>query len=356
MQIQRIDRIDCDTGQTHRDGSPRPERFVRLTTDTGIQGSACWLWPDNDTPEDWRRAEDLLIGKDPSQTETIWQDLWDADVRGITQSMIDVALWDILGRAAGKPVHALLGTKRHRIKAYVSSPFNVGGGKPAAYAEEALRIRDEGFHGYKIHPTHGEEWGRGKAACDLETDLAIARAVGEAIGDDPDFALMWDNYHTYSYAEAIRVGRELERLGFLWYESPIWEEDEDMCDYVRLCEELEITVCAPEVNDGAHMSRLRWMEAGACDMNRIDFQYGGFTSCLAVTRACEAAGMSLDLHTGYCMHLQVFAATTDETIPYIEHYATSSSVQFEDGYALVPQTPGMGLELDWGKLEACRIR
>ncbi|MGD8238881.1 MAG: enolase C-terminal domain-like protein [Armatimonadota bacterium] len=354
MNLERLEWIAYEAG-TRRDGRPNAHYVLRVTAEGGLRGWSFCQWPGLGTDDEHRRAEHLLTGIDLADTRAVWDLLWEGGVRGIAQSMIDMALWDLRGRAENRPVHELLGTKRHRVPAYVSSHFNVGGGAPEAYAEEALSVRERGFHGYKVHPTHGEEWERGKVSCDLEADLAIASAVRSAIGDDPDFALMWDNYHTYSYPEAVRVGHMLEDLGYLWYESPMWEQDQDMDDYVRLCRELDITICAPEVNDGAHMSRLRWMEAGACDMSRIDFQYGGLTSCLEVARACGRAGMALDLHTGHYMHLQVMGATTDRTIPYLEHYASSPSVQFEDGRALVPESPGLSLEPDWDYIEAHRL-
>ena len=355
MSIAQVEWIDYDSGQENADGEPKLWRAVRVTTDEGAWGWAQWTWGAAGAEEDRRRAASLLVGHDPWPAETCRDLLWESDIHGPVPHLVDIALWDLRGRAEGKPVHALLGARRDRVRAYVSSPFNVGGGRPPAYAAEAAEVRDRGFHGYKVHPTHNDEWSPGKAGGDVETDIAIARAVREAIGDDPDFGLMWDNYHTYDYDEAVRVGRVLGELGYEWYESPLWDTDDYIPQYVRLREELDIPLCAPETNEGDHASRIRWMEAGACDINRIDFWYGGVSSIRAVIEACRGQDMPLDLHTGHYSHLQLIGATEEETIPWFEHYATSPTVEFEDGCALVPDTPGMGMEPDWEYIESRRV-
>jgi L-alanine-DL-glutamate epimerase-like enolase superfamily enzyme len=354
MKIEELEWIDYDSGRK-RNGKPKLWHAVRVRADSGAWGWSQWTWGEAGRAEDRERADSLLKGRDPWPAEALRNLLWENGIRGPVPHLVDIALWDLRGRTESKPVHALLGTVRDRIRAYVSSPFNVGGGRPEAYAEEALDVRERGFHGYKIHPTHNDQWSPGEAAGDVETDIAIARTVREAIGDDPHFALMWDNFHTYSYDEAVRVGRVLQDLDFTWYESPLWDTDDYIPQYVRLREDLDIPLCVPESNDGDHTSRLKWLKAGACDINRIDFWCGGISSSWTVIEACREAGMPLDLHTGHYSHLQLIGATEEDTIPWFEHYATSPSVEFEGGRALVPGVPGMGLEPDWGYIESQRV-
>jgi L-alanine-DL-glutamate epimerase-like enolase superfamily enzyme len=348
MRLSDVEWLDYDTGK-RRNGEPVYRCVLRVTSEQGERGWSLWR---STGLEERPHVEQLLAGADVCAHEEAWQLLYEAGISLPMVSAVDVALWDLHGRAEHKPVHALLGgTKRDSIRAYRSTHFNEG--SPKDYAEDALRRREQGFHGYKIHPTHNDQWEPGKAEGDIETDIAIYRAVRDAVGADPGFVLMTDNYHTYDYEESVRVGRVLEGLGYLWYESPMFERAEDMENYVRLCSELEIPVCAPETNDGGHMSRLKWMEAGACDINRIDFWYGGITSCWIVAQACRKEGMPLDLHTGHYSHLQVMGATAEETIPYFEHYAVSDGVELrDDGRIPIPQTPGVGMEPDWDYVNA----
>src|SRR6266487_1597721 len=121
----------------------------------------------------------------------------------------DAALWDIAGKAAGMPLYRLLGGGRSEIGAYASSQMLES---RDAYAAEAARFKAEGWKAYKIHPPHGPD-----------EDIKVCEAVRTAVGED--FTLMLDSTWSYRYPDALRVGRAIERLGFLWYEDPLNEED-----------------------------------------------------------------------------------------------------------------------------------
>lgn len=114
----------------------------------------------------------MLMGEDPLARERIWQTMI-RRLRGTQLAAvgaIDVALWDLAGRAAGVPVHRLMGSYRTSVPAYASSAVLDG---PEAYAEEAVRLKEAGWPAYKIHPP-GEP----------EEDIRICEAVRGAVGDD----------------------------------------------------------------------------------------------------------------------------------------------------------------------------
>jgi L-alanine-DL-glutamate epimerase-like enolase superfamily enzyme len=188
-----------------RPGSdPQHLALIRLLTDAGIEGWSTAFYtfgPVRPFAETWLDAfKPELVGLDPLYREFIYQKLWFANrFNWLHPWMIgyaDVALWDIAGKATGLPVHKLLGTFRDRIPVYVSS-----GNYPSLeqFVEFGLRAKDLGYKGYKLHSRLGPEM-----------DIRVARAVREALG--PDFTLMHDPVQTYTYNEAVRVGRALEEL------------------------------------------------------------------------------------------------------------------------------------------------
>lgn len=358
----RIDKVEWFRYKVpaHKGGPMSKEHAAaRVTTDDGARG---WAELRHGTWDWFAQADavsEALTGRDPSRIDALWDELYGAfHIHAVT--LADIALWDLAGRAAGKPVHALLGTVRDRIRAYRSTPFNVGG--PEDYARFALDCRQRGYHGCKLHPTHNEYWDE-RTGGDVEMDMDIYRAVREAVG--PDWPVMTDPYHTYSFEEALRVGHLLDDMGFAWYESPMHEGAEWIERYVRLCAEIETPVCAPECQEGAHDTRQAWIDRGATDIGRIDIYYGGLTANMRLARACERAGLPIDLHLGNAYQLQVVGATSDDLYPLYEDYWWYHSpavigeefnppVVDGDGYAHVPQGPGMGIELDWDYIEANR--
>ena len=139
---------------------------------------------------------------------------------------LDVALWDLAGKAFGQPIHRLLGTFRDRIPAYASSAVL---DSPQAYADEALRFRDTGWAAYKIHPP--TRW---------REDIAVCEAVRRAVGNE--YTIMLDSTWSYDFPAALRVGKAVEALGFYWYEDPL--HDQDLYNYVKLKQQLSIPIMA----------------------------------------------------------------------------------------------------------------
>jgi L-alanine-DL-glutamate epimerase-like enolase superfamily enzyme len=175
-----------------------------------------------------RHLKPLLIGNDPLDRERLNQALWrrvrSATVRSI--GALDVALWDLAGKAFGQPIHRLLGTFRDRIPAYASSAVL---DSPQAYAQ-ALQFRDTGWAAYKIHPP--TRW---------KEDIKVCEAVRRAVGD---YTIMLDSTWSYDYPAAIRVGRAVEEMGFYWYEDPL--ADQDIYNYTKLKQQLSIPIMATE--------------------------------------------------------------------------------------------------------------
>jgi L-alanine-DL-glutamate epimerase-like enolase superfamily enzyme len=368
QRISGVEWMVYDTGRRAPGNEPLHRVAVRITTSSGVQGWAdvsIALLPDDGTR---RLIRNLLLGRDPGHVDQIWRLLYEQGVPLGALSVVDTALWDTRGRLASEPVHALLGSRRRQAAAYLTTDFNLG--DPADYGQLALACRERGLHGCKVRPYL--EWvpgAEGPAPAGFpDRDIAVYQAVREAVG--PDFACMADNEGAYTFDQAMRVGRVLDDLDFAWYESPMPESDSWRDRYVALARELKTPICAPEALPGSYQGRVEWMAAGACDIARIDVRAGGFTACLELARACQAAGIGLELsHVGpdSYPHLQLIAATSESTIRYVETRSldpepgplpgrvTPEPVPDASGHVSVPETPGMGLELDWGYIVSHRV-
>jgi L-alanine-DL-glutamate epimerase-like enolase superfamily enzyme len=116
---------------------------------------------------------------------------------------VDVALWDLAAKAAGLPLFRLLGAYRTTLPVYASSQFMP---EVEDYVHDAALYRQRGINAYKIHPSG-----------DWQTHIKIAQRLREAY---PDMTRMIDPASNYTLTEAVAVGRELERLRFVWLEEP----------------------------------------------------------------------------------------------------------------------------------------
>lgn len=188
-----------------------------------------------------------------------------------------------------------------------------------------------------------------------------------AVGDE--MVLMYDPWGTYhSYADALRVGRELERLGFYWYEHPMPEERVE--SNVKLAAELEIPICSPEIAKGGLYTRAEWILRRASDISRTDVLRGGITGAIKTAALCEAFGVRCEIHMSGFANLQVLAATTEDVCEYYERGLLAPGLDYDqtppyltapcdplddDGYVTVPQKPGLGYEVVWEHIEENRL-
>ncbi|HEX5414132.1 MAG TPA: enolase C-terminal domain-like protein [Chloroflexota bacterium] len=315
------------------------------------------------------RIKPMLVGQDPFDRELFWQWLYAAKTPENVLSVIDLALWDLLGRVAGLPVAKLLGGCREKVKAYASTYPNMG--SPENYAAHALACKQQGYRAYKIHPYYYWDPATGQAVqgrpSHIEWDLAACRAVREAVGDD--MVLMYDPWGTYHiYEEALRVGRELEKLNFYWYEHPMPEHRVDT--YIRLARELSIPICSPEILEGSVFTRADWIRQGASDISRIDVLRGGITGVKKTVAVCEAYGIRCEIHMSGIGNLHILGSTSEDTCEYYERGLLAPGVDYDaplpyltevpdaldaDGYVHVPRHPGLGYQINWDYINENRI-
>ncbi len=310
----------------------------------------------------------ILAGNDPFDRERIWQQPWAATLPENVCSVIDLALWDLAGRALKLPVHKLLGAARERVEAYASSFNNLG--TPDDYAVHAVACQRAGYCAYKIHPYFAWDPVTRQPTlpkpATVDADLEVCRAVRNAVGDD--MVLMFDPWGAYNYAEALRVGRELERLGFYWYEHPMSEYQTE--SYVGLAAELDIPICSPEIAEGSIYTRANWIARHASDINRIEVLRGGITGAMKMAATCEAFGLRCELHMSGFGNLQVLGATSEDVCEYYERGLVGPGVDYDapppylraacdpldaDGYVTIPSAPGLGYTIQWDYIEDHRL-
>lgn len=296
----------------------------------------------------------FLIGKDPLQREAIWQGMWHYNRFWLTPvtaiGAVDVALWDLYGKIVGRPVAEILGLYRDKLPAYASSMTKPTVG---AFIDEALACKERGYQGYKIH-----------AIGDPDVDIELCTAARKAVGDR--YPLMIDVVSGYDQAQALRVGRALEELGFLWYEEPLREYD--IHGYKMLADKLDIPIAAVEVNEGSIYTTPEYMVTRAVDIVRacVGFK-GGIGQVKKTAGLAEAFGMKLEVHTNGnpvldAANLAVAASIKNTTffeqlVPeHLFNFGVERFIQIDkQGFAHVPEGPGIGMKIDWDFVRKYKI-
>ncbi len=330
--------------------------LLAVSTDEGITGHAFLGTSSNpaslDGPGLIRFLKPTLMGQDPLDRERLNIALWGraraASIRSI--GACDIALWDIAGKKAGLPIHRLLGTCRDKIPAYASSEIH---GTREAYVEQARHYQSTGWAAYKIHPP--QEW---------REDIEVCKAVRKAVGDD--YRVMLDSTWSYRYEEALRVGRAIEELGFYWYEDPL--HDQDLYNYMKLKEKLDIPILATEYPIGGLDQYAPWILNRATDMLRGDVAVkGGITTLVKTAHLAEAFRMNYEIHHGgnslnNFANLQVIMAIRNTEFfevllpDAMQKYGLATEITVgADGMVQAPTGPGLGANIDFELIERKKV-
>lgn len=321
---------------------------LTIVTDDGIEGTS--LGTDGLRQAQYLTAfRPLLLGEDPMYVEKIWQKMWAmsriAHLPDAALGTIDIALWDIIGKATNLPIYKLLGAYRDKVRAYASViPFGQQW-KVEDFVKNALECKARGFTAYKLHM-------KGTAT----EHLAVCRALREAVGDE--MVLMLDPVGEYDRREALMVGRELEKLNFYWLEEPI--PDADMAGLIQLCNALDIPIAALEALPGGIYIRAQYIARGAADIVRSDALYnGGITPLKKTASLAEAFDMKCEIHynpsplaNAANLHVMCSMSNCDFyewVVPEWQwDFGVKESIKLDgEGYVHVPKEPGLGLEVDW---------
>ena len=354
----------------------RSATLVEVVTDEGVTGWGEAFAQGLEPPEIAAAAieyalKPLLIGADPLATEVLWHRMYHATrdygrkgsvVAAI--SAVDIALWDIAGRARGEPIHKLLGGAfRDRVEPYATGFYRIKGqGEAARLAEEAVRHHEAGFRLMKVKLGYG-----------VEDDIACMQAICRAI-EGRDITLMIDTNHAYGRAEALRLGRALADCKLRWYEEPVVPED--LRGYVEMREKLTMPIAGGE-NEHTMYGYRELFAAGAVDIAQPDLgSCGGITAARHIIALAQSHGVAVNPHVwgsaiAQAASLQLIAALpvahhslfAQEPVfeydrsshPFRQHLITEPILQ-QGGWVTIPDGPGLGVEIDRAALEKYRVR
>ena len=279
-----------------------------------------------------------LIGRDPTLIEAIWRELLFAThatsvgaITSLALAAIDTALWDWRCRRDQQPLWRAAGGAKQRIPVYTTE----GGWlhlSPDDLVRETVAAQKAGFKGAKIKV--------GKPH--VSEDLARLRAVRDAVGDG--FEIMVDANQCFTLSEALRRAPKYAELGIAWFEEPL--PADDIAGHARLAAASAVPIAVGEsiysIGQFADYMRL-----GACSIVQVDVaRVGGITPWLKVAHMAEACNLAVCPHFLMELHVSLTAAAPSaawvEYIPQLDAVA-SSRLQIEDGMALAPDAPGLGI-------------
>ena len=343
--------------------------LVRLETDTGLVG-----WGEAKAPVAPRVAKavvddllrDLLLGADPRRVEPLWETLYASmRLRGHASgflleaiSGVDIALWDLAGKAVGAPVHQLLGgAYRDRIPVYASGvPATLD--PPGAPDHErmlaaASGTRERGFHGLKM-----------AIGLDPRADVASVADVRAHLGEG--FELFADAAGNYDVDTAVRVGRELERLGVGFFEAPLPHE------FIDGYAEVARAVAIPLANDviTQRFQVLDYLKRGALQVVQPDVcRAGGITELRRIGVLADAFGVACTPHVsiGSAIHFVASFHVASALPNLVRHefwfgenplgdvLLKRPALALVDGAVAVPDGPGLGIEVDEAKVRALAL-
>ena len=329
---------------------------IKIETDTGIVG-----WGEAQSPVSPRTTQTivedlvrpLILGRDPFDIEAIWTRNYGAmrerghptgfyvDAIGGT----DTALWDIVGKATGKPVHKLAGGRyRDRIKLYVG----MGGTDPEKVADTAEEHVGYGYTALKLH-----------LLLDADGVAEIARAVRKRVG--PGIMLMCDVHMRQSVASAIKLGRDLEKLDFTWLESPLVPDD--IPGAVVLANALDMAVAIGEWSRTRYEMREAF-ERRAYDIAMHDIGRTGITEGHRIGTIADTYNIPVAPHVGgggilsVAATVEYSASCSNFMIMEHSHHAnafknaiTAENYDPVNGFFEVSDRPGLGIEIDQSLVE-----
>jgi len=342
----------------------RSALLVEVRTDEGLSGwGETWHSP----AAAWTIIETTLapavLGQDPLEYRRLWGTMraelgYERQGPGLMAlSAVDMALWDLRGRALGQPIARLLGGPiRTRVPAYASGPYLRPGRDPYRnYRREAERILAPGFRALKM-----------KVGVDPTADGRAASAVRRIVG--PEVILLADASQGYTPRPAIEAGRQLEAEGFAWLEEPVAPDDVE--GYAQVAGALGLAVVGGEALGGIRAFRA-FFERAALDAAQPDLSVaGGFTEVMRIAALAAAWqvpvvphvwGTAVNFYASLqlCAVLPGYRSHTPLPYPWFEYDQSANPLRElwgvpslgPDGMVEIPQGPGIGIEVDAATFE-----
>lgn len=310
----------------------------------------------------------LLVGQDARQVEALWQRLYQSErVRGYATGAhieaiagVDLALWDILGKFAGAPVYQLLGgAYRETIPTYATfSGTYVNRDQAATVVEDAKKMAASGFTVLKLALRRGPE----------SAEFEMVRQISAALAPNAQVAV--DALGAFHLNEAVRMGRELDRIGNIaWFEDALLPDD--LPKYPELARAVDTAICAGEMLSTRYQFRDLLINRGADIVNPDLGRAGGITECRRIAWVADVFGALWAPHvstgTAPYMAASIHVAVSSPNCAMMEVYNGNKQdgpfgnrllqepLDMGPGYARVPVRPGLGVTFDEEALAAIRV-
>jgi len=313
---------------------------LRIKTDAGVTG---WGYSNFAMIEGAPRVvqtileheiKPVLVGQDPAFPKKIRADLWRAleyqGVQGITQfamSVVDIAVWDILGKAAGLPVYKMLGAVRDRMPVYAMCGWYRENDKDhSQYKRTIDETLGMGYRAFKV------KVGRYSLDDDVERIEFGRKTAGK------DIRILVDANQAFNRVEALRRGRVYQQLGCFWYEEPLppWDHE----GYAELAQALDMRIATGENEYNKHAFTDLLVKKGADVVQPDNRRAGGPTEWMEIGAISDGFGVELASHGGGPANLNILCA-----IPNAIYMESGGKQKIVDGAVLAPEAPGMSSEV-----------
>ena len=374
MKITDVEAIvlrQAEVNEGIADGS-QDDLVIRIHTDEGITG----IGEVDSSPELVQALvqapsshavavslRDALIGENPLDVERLWQKMYRGLIyfgrRGIAVhaiSGLDIALWDIKGKALGKPVYELLGTPhRDRVRAYASMLMPE---TTTEVTDAITALRAQNFTAVKL--------GWGPLGKDPVLDVELAAAAKAAGGDGVEIMIDAGLGYVADAKTAIEVAREYERLGIYWLEEPF--EPDEYEAYAELADAVDLRITAGE-QDATWWGFRELIDRAHVDLVQPDVtRCGGITETLRIAELAYSRGVATVPHAWKSGIIKAASLHCNAVMPDgiwqeycvadtpIAKALTVQRLPIEaDGYVAVPSAPGLGVDLDEDVLDSLRV-
>ena len=354
MKITKLETFLTNAG-------PRNYLFIRLRTDTGLTGvgEASLEWQEKTVEtilHEW--VERRVFGRDPFDIESVVGGMIRDQYQGGSTVMtaisgVEVAMWDIIGKAARQPVYRLLGGRCHdEIPAYANGWYG-SAQSPQEYAKRAREVIAMGYKALKFDP-FGTSW-KELSGQQFETAFAIVSAVREAVG--PKIQLMVEFHGRLSVSAAVEMIRCLEPLTPAWCEEPVTPDSLDLLRELKT--RVNTRIAAGErlytLADFNRLTSLRaadivQMDVGHCGGILISKKIAAMAEAqdLQIAPHCSVGPVALaaSLHLGMsCPNLMIQEAFSEFDVPWRKDLVKDQNLLHHGGFRLA-EAPGLGIDIN----------
>ena len=336
--------------------------IIEVKTEQGISGYSAGVGFLDEAKALVSLLRPFLLNRDPFLVEDFIRVLRSALFLGYKAWFVEIALWDIIGKATGQPIYKLLGGGPDKLPAYAST------GElhpPEKRAEEVIALKEQGFKAVKLRLKNME----------MKDDIYLVETVRKTVGDE--MVIMVDAnqgwpihgfgpYPRWSLKRAMETAKALEEFNIRWLEEPLYKQDYD--GYAQLRKSTTVPIASGEFNVDLYEFR-DLVSRGCLDIIQPDVTLStGILNAKKVAGMAEAYSLEFSPHTwtnglGLVANLQLMASCPNcpycefpyeppGWIPSARDFMLTEPIEIDqEGYVQLPQAPGLGVELDWEKIK-----